>query len=45
MFTFDYISHRLVFIRLIKLIVNKTSDCLFDCQLCEVLNLSKCQQC
>ena len=43
MFTFGYISHRLMFLCLVKLTLNKTNDCLFDCQLREVGNLSKFQ--
>ena len=44
MFTFGYISHRLVFLCLVKLTINKTIDCLFDCQLREVGKVSKCQK-
>ena len=39
MFTFGYISHRLVFLCLVKLTINKTINCLFHWQLCEVKNL------
>jgi len=42
--TVSYISHMLVFLYLVKLTINKTNGCLFDCQLCELGNLSKFQQ-
>jgi len=44
MFTFGYISHRLVFLCLVKQTITKTIGCMFGCQLREMGKFSKCQQ-
>ena len=43
MFTFDYINHRRLFLCLVKLTINKTIGCMFDCQLREMGKFSKFQ--